>query len=299
MAPALLAVFGFVAAQTELPRREREVPYVRNGNSDQVLDISYPKKPGFPTVIFIHGGSLRRGDTRKSDHYAGVCEPFLKADIGCANIDYRLAPDFRWPAMPRDVTSAVRWVKDNIGSRGGDPSRIFLFGHSSGCHLAATLGTNQKYLREAGLETADIAGVIAMGCTLAPLKRHLQRAAQAGASMDDLAARWAERSDETRTYESFQDRLDSDPSRHVGQHTPPTLIVIAEGERFHPPILEQGAFFVDLMYDAKRPADIVIVPGSHYSSIIDITQPDDPTFSAILSFIANPSAAGLGSRGWR
>jgi acetyl esterase/lipase len=77
---------------------------------------------------------------------------------------------------------------------------------------------------------------------------------------------------------------------------PPTLIVIAERERFHPPILEQAARFVNLMYDAGRPADIVIVPGKHMSSIESIGAPGDPTYAAIRRFMDNPQAAGEGSR---
>ncbi len=149
---------------------ERAVPYVANGTTDQVLDLHVPAAKSFPTVIFIHGGSLQEsGERRTSEIYAGVCPPLAAAGIGCATIDYRLAPSAKWPAMPQDAAAAVRWVKDHIAERGGDPSRLVLFGHSSGCQLAAVLGTNPKYLAGVGLKTSDIAGVVAMGCVLAPL----------------------------------------------------------------------------------------------------------------------------------
>lgn len=44
------------------------------------------------------------------------------------NTTYRLAPKDPWPAGPQDVGQAIRWVHDNIAKRGGDPTRIFLFG---------------------------------------------------------------------------------------------------------------------------------------------------------------------------
>ena len=141
---------------------ERDIPYVRGGSPDQRLDLHVPAGKGFPTVIFIHGGSLQEaGERRASPVYAAVCEPFVAAGIGCATIDYRLAPTHKWPAMPNDAAAAVKWVKDNIAARGGDPSRLFVFGHSSGCHLAATLGANPKYLVTVGLVPGDRAGVIA------------------------------------------------------------------------------------------------------------------------------------------
>ncbi|MEN8182271.1 MAG: hypothetical protein ABFS46_07010, partial [Myxococcota bacterium] len=66
--------------------------------------------------------------------------------------------------------------------------------------------------------------------------------------------------------------------------------------RFRPPILEQAARFVDLMYEAGRPADIVIVPGSHSSSVAGLAEAGDPAFAAIERFIRDPGGAGMGSR---
>lgn len=296
LAKTLVAVAALVVlAAAQQTRIERDVVYRPDGGPDQRLDLYTPSASGFPTVIFAHGGSLSEsGERRSSEVYARVCEPFVAGGIGCATIDYRLAPMHRWPAMPEDVAAAVRWVHDNIGARGGDPDRLFLFGHSSGCHLAAAVGTNPKYLEGVGLAPGDIAGVIPMGCILAPLDPIIRRAHARGFGLDSLRALWNARPDDR--FASFDDRLDSDPSRFVGGHVPPALIVIAEQERFRPTILEQAAHFVDLMYEAGRPADIVIVPGSHMSSIADIVKPGDPTFNAIARFIADPDAAGTGSR---
>ncbi|MEN8377009.1 MAG: alpha/beta hydrolase, partial [Gemmatimonadota bacterium] len=113
-----------LAAQSSV---ERDVSYVTEGTEDQRLDLFLPEAAGFPTVIFLHGGSLREnGERRSSELYARVCEPFVGAGFGCANADYRLAPTHQWPAMPEDVAAAIKWVSDNIGSRGGDPERLFL-----------------------------------------------------------------------------------------------------------------------------------------------------------------------------
>lgn len=291
-------ILGLVIALTPVAaqevRIERNVIYRPNGGPNQALDLYLPAARDFPTILFVHGGSLRAGYSRSSEEYARVCDPFAAAGIGCANLDYRLAPAHRWPAMPEDVAAAVRWVRDHIGERGGDLKRLFLFGHSSGCHLAAAVGTNPKYLQGVGLTLGDLAGIIPMGCILAPLDPILRRAQAEGLGIDDLRARWEAHPDDR--FASFEDRLDSDPSRFVGSHVPPALIVIANEERFRPPILEQAAHFVDLMYEAGRPADIVIVPGSHMSSIAAIGAPGDPTFQAILHFIEDPGAAGVDSR---
>jgi acetyl esterase/lipase len=289
---AAIFLFALTVATSAQARVERDVPYVAGAGADQRLDLHLPEGArGFPTVIFFHGGSLQEtGERRSSLVYARVCEPFVSALIACATVDYRLAPAFKWPAMPDDAAAAVKWVKSNIAQHAGDPARIFLFGHSSGCHLAAILGANPKYLARVGLTPASVAGIIAMGCVLAPLEE-----ATARRPMDELRTRWLQ-SNETSTFASFEDRLDSDPSRFIGEHTPPTLVVIAEAERFFPAILEQGAKFVRRLLQMNRPADVVLVPGNHMSSIQNLVAPGDPTLAAILRFINDPAAAGRGNR---
>lgn len=269
----------------QAPRTGRAVPYLPGGSSDQVLDFFWPDARGFPIVVFVHGGSLQEtGERRTSEPYARVCEAFMLRGIGCASVDYRLAPGAKWPAMPDDVAAAVRWVRTNALPAGADPGRLFLFGHSSGCQLVAALGANSKFLGGVGLSPADVAGVIAMGCTLAPLEE-----ATSQRSPEQLEARWAAGSSEVTTYATFQDRLDSDPSRFLGPHVPPLLVVASHEERFFPPVLEQGAKVVRRLLQLGRPANVVLVPGTHMSSISDFHLPNDPTFREVANFIADPS----------
>lgn len=109
-------------------RLERDVAYSPDPN--QRLDLSLPPAKGFPTVLFIHGGSLTNGDKADED-YRNACAPFPGAGIACANVNYRLAPAHAWPAQAEDVAAAAAWVRAHIGSRGGDPDKLFLVGHSS------------------------------------------------------------------------------------------------------------------------------------------------------------------------
>ena len=287
---AIIILSPFAPSPAREPERNR--PYVGGGTPDQVLDFEAPAGvSGFPTIIFIHGGSLQEGGERRtSPVYARVCEPFLAARMACATIDYRLAPTHKWPAMPLDAAAAVKWVRIRVAALRGDPKRLFVFGHSSGCHLAAILGANPKYLASVDLTPSDLAGVIAMGCTLAPTDEWLSRM-----TMDQLKERYP-KSAEVATFGSLEERLDSDPSRFLGPHMPPTLVILSEAERFFPAILEQGAKFARRLLEAKGAADVVIVPGKHMTSIGNIWQKDDPTFAAIRKFIADPASAGANAR---
>src|SRR5512140_184822 len=96
----------------------------------QRLDLLVPAGKGYSTVLFVHGGSLSTGDKADED-YRDACKPFPAAGIACANANYRLAPQFAWPAQAEDVAAALAWVRANIGARGGDSRQLFLVGHSS------------------------------------------------------------------------------------------------------------------------------------------------------------------------
>jgi acetyl esterase len=88
-----------------------------------------------PTVVFFHGGGFVIGDL---DTHDGVCR-LLSKDVGAVvvSVDYRLAPEHRFPAAVEDAEAAVRWVVENIGEYGGDRSRIAVGGDSAGGNLAA------------------------------------------------------------------------------------------------------------------------------------------------------------------
>lgn len=265
----------------------KNVAYVLNGTPDQVMDIFWA--PGRPTatVLFIHGGSLQEaGERRSSPEYARVCEPFVSAGIACASMDYRLAPAHQWPAMPNDVAAAVARLRQLVVDRGGDPRRLFLFGHSSGCHLAAIVGTNPDYLKSVGLAPSDLGGVIAMGCTL-----DREGVALRGLPVEAIRKPFEQDPQEVATYGTAENWMAANPASFVGKHVPPTLVVVAEAERFMPPILEQGSRFVRQLLEAGVPADLVIVPGKHMTSISGIVLPGDPTFRAIKSFIENPPSS--------
>lgn len=277
----LIALVLAPAAQAASARVERDIAYVEGAGPERRLDLHLPEGAGFPTVVFFHGGSLNEsGERRASPIYAGVCPALAGVGIACATVDYRLAPSFPWPAMPEDAAAALAWVRQNIASRGGDASRIFVFGHSSGCHLAANLGANPRYLQAQGLSPADVAGVVAMGCVLSPTEDVLSRY-----SLEELRTRWQP----DAVHPTADTWLDFDPSRSLGPHMPPTLVLLAERERFFPAVLEQGARFVRRLLELKRPADVVIVPGGHEDSIARFGEPRDPTMAAVLAFIRNPN----------
>lgn len=132
----------------------------------QVLDF-WPAAPGSarvaaeaaPLVINVHGGGWQRGS---KDNATGRWKPahYPRQGYAFASINYRLVPGATVEEQADDVAAAVRALIDRSGKLGIDRRRIVLMGHSAGAHLVALVGTDERYLRKAGLSFADIAGVI-------------------------------------------------------------------------------------------------------------------------------------------
>ncbi len=90
-------------------------------------------------MLFVHGGAFVRGDKDVTGEvYANVCYYFARHGYVGVNVEYRLAPESKYPGGAEDVAAAVAWAKRNAHALGGDPERLFLVGHSAGAtHVAS------------------------------------------------------------------------------------------------------------------------------------------------------------------
>jgi triacylglycerol lipase len=92
-----------------------------------------------PVVVFIHGGGFAGGAKRTpgSPFYDNVGLWAASHGLVGVTINYRLAPQFPYPAGVEDLTRLTAWLKKNIKSHGGDPNKVFFWGHSAGAAHAA------------------------------------------------------------------------------------------------------------------------------------------------------------------
>ena len=278
LAVFIASAFG-TAALAQAARQELDIPYVSAGGHRQQLDLYLPEKPGFATILFVHGGSLESGD-RTEFHLPEICQNFVKAGLGCATTSYRLLAGHPWPAQPDDVAAAFAWLKKNIGVRGGDPSKIFLTGHSSGARLVALVSSDETYLQAHGLSARDIAGTMVMGTIL-----HIEDWMKEVGGQETFEKNFA-RTDEAKTYGSFAVFRNSWPYYHVSPHLPPMLILVAEAEKINPPCWAHALDFQQAAARVGARVEVKELPGRrHLTALEKMAEPGDPTFLAILRFL--------------
>jgi acetyl esterase len=95
-----------------------------------------PKNDGLsPCLVFLHGGGFVIGNL---DSHDVVCRKLAhEGEMIVISVDYRLAPEHKFPAAVEDSITATKWVADNAKQLGVDAARIIVGGDSAGGNLSA------------------------------------------------------------------------------------------------------------------------------------------------------------------
>jgi len=136
----LFAVFGTAAASAA---DFKDVPYAHVAGVTLTLDAHIPDGKGpYSAAILVHGGGWVAGD--KAQYITYIFQPLTDAGFAWFSINYRLAPQYKFPADADDVETAVRYVRANAGKYKVDTRRIALIGESAGGHLVSYVGARNR-----------------------------------------------------------------------------------------------------------------------------------------------------------
>jgi acetyl esterase len=102
------------------------------------IRVYWPRENGLlPVLVYYHGGGWVIGDLDTNDSLARMLSK--KASAVVVSVDYRLAPEHRFPAAAADCYAALEWVSRNADRLNVDPSRIAVGGGSAGGNLTAAV----------------------------------------------------------------------------------------------------------------------------------------------------------------
>lgn len=137
-------------------RHHLDLPY--GADPKQRLDVYVPAgaEGRAPVFLFIHGGGFREGDRAQ---YGYVARPLAAEGILTVVASYRLLPRV-YPDQVEDAELMVAWIHREIARLGGDPSRIFVGGHSAGAILSALLGVTTDWQAKRGVPVDVVKGIV-------------------------------------------------------------------------------------------------------------------------------------------
>ncbi|MDQ1002686.1 acetyl esterase [Neobacillus niacini] len=91
----------------------------------------------FPLFVFFHGGGFAVGDVEEYDVLCRILT--LKTGAKVISVDYRLAPEHKFPAAPEDCYTAAKWAFEHAEELNGDPYNLIVGGDSAGGTLTAAV----------------------------------------------------------------------------------------------------------------------------------------------------------------
>ncbi|MGE0609236.1 MAG: alpha/beta hydrolase [Pirellulales bacterium] len=278
-----LALSLLVSANAALAQvRTADIPYLEKGHERQVLDIYSPEKgtgEKRPVMFWIHGGGWQAGD--KSD--VGL-KPKVLVDRGFVFVstNYRLLPSVEMDVLTRDVAAALGWVHKNIAKHGGDPTRIFVGGHSAGAQLAALLCTDGRYLKEQGVPMDVLKGCVPVDGDTYDIPKIIMTAEHRQTLYGGKMFTFGHRQ-----------KFGNDPEKHVdfsavthvapGKSIPPFLLLYFPG---NPDTAAQARRLETVLKEANIPATSYGKQDSNHGRLNDdLGQPDDPATQEFFKFL--------------
>lgn len=212
--------------------------------TDEAMDIYRAPQAGGPVFVFVHGGIWLYLNAGGSGFAA---ESFMDRGAHFVALDFSPVneQDGDLSRLADQVRRGIAWVVRNAESFGGDPSRVYVGGHSSGGHLAAVALTTD-WAGKFGLPADAVKGGLCMS------------------GMYDLAP---VRLSWRRSYIAFTDAMEEamSPQRHLDRITAP--VIVSWGTIETPEFRRQGEDFAAALQAAGKPVERVVGPSAFHQDM--------------------------------
>jgi arylformamidase len=274
----LVAIVVLTSAQAQ--EVKRDIPYTKNADKLQTLDVySPPKAKNLPVVFWIHGGGWQTGD--KSDVHIKP-QVFNGKGFVFVSTNYRLLTNVDMATLTHDVAKSIRWVHDHIAEHGGDPIRLLIMGHSAGAQLAALLCTDDRYLKDEGLSLAIIKGCVPIDGDTYDIPAMIEvaetRQRVHGLPLPKFGHRIKFGNDPAK-------HKDFSAVTHIAKDKgiPPFLILYVAD---HPDVSAQAQRLGNVLKSANVPVTLFGAKETTHNKInADLGKPDDPATKALFAFV--------------
>jgi acetyl esterase len=203
-----------------------EVEFRRNAAGRMLMARIYqPKGAGpFPTVLDLHGGAWNAKDRHAEEP---MDRAIAASGVLVVAIDMTLAPEAPYPACVQDANYGVRWLKTKAGTWNGDPSRIGVYGSSSGGHVAELLAMRPRDPRYGAIAlpgSANVDATIAYAAMRSPISNPVLRFENAEKLKRDAMVK-----NHTTFFKPWETIHESNPQEILDRHervTLPPLLVM-------------------------------------------------------------------------
>ena len=240
--------------------REEDLSYGDAGMRNHVdlwARADLPREGRAPVLIQIHGSAWVAG-SKRGQGYPLMARMAERGWI-CAAINYRLAPQARWPAHIIDVKRAIAWVKAEIARYGGDPNFVAITGGSAGGHLSAlaALSPNAPVFQP-GFESEDTS--VVAGVPLYGVYDLLDRFGDSPKSQDEFWRRLVLGQSKEEAFEIYDQ---GSPLSWVSADAPPMFVLHGSLDTFTSPA-QARAFASTLAGVSRQPVVHAELPGTHH-----------------------------------
>jgi acetyl esterase/lipase len=275
-----LLIASVVLTSAHAQEVKRDIPYTKNAEKLQTLDVySPPKAKNLPVVFWIHGGGWQGGDKAEVHVKPQV---FNEKGFVFVSTNYRLLPNVDMGTLTRDVAKSIRWVHDHIAEYGGDPKRLLIMGHSAGAQLAALLCTDDRYLKEEGLSLAIIKGCVPVDGDTYDIPAMIEVAETRQRVHGLPPPKFGHRikfGDDPAKHKDFSAVTHVAKDRGI----PPFLILYVAN---HPDVTAQALRLGNVLKAADVPVTVFGAKETTHNKInADLGRPDDPATTALFAFV--------------